>query len=217
MTAVDQSSQNLGQASQWLTWGSAAVSDALRDLGKPFQAMEGGIRPIVPSMAAAGPAYTVRCYPGATWAMELALEDAKPGDVIVVDAGGRPDIIIMGGLMAARAAHRQLAGVVVDGAVRDVDDITASGLPVFSRYITPRAGTHAEIGEWQVTICCGRLPINPGDFLVADNTGIVVVPRDMQPQVAKRAAEIHEREQRIAQHLRQGKSLQDAAVASEST
>ena len=87
---------------QWMTWGSCAVSDALRACGKAFQTMDGGIKPLAPELRLAGPAFTVRCYPGATWAMEQAIENAEPGDVLVVDAGGRDDVIIMGGLMSMR-------------------------------------------------------------------------------------------------------------------
>ncbi|MDC0935291.1 RraA family protein [Pirellulales bacterium] len=195
----------------WIAWGSAAASDALRNLGKPFQAMEGGIRPLANEMATAGPAYTVRCYPGATWALEKALEAAASGDVIVVDAGGRSDVIIMGGLMATRAAARGIAGVIVDGAVRDIPDIVATGLPVFSRYICPRAGTHAEIGEWQTTICCGRLPVRPGDWVVADQTGIVVVPQEICGDAAKQARDIWRHEQIMAEKLTAGSTLAEAA------
>ena len=134
-------------AALWQAWGSPAASDALRACGKAFQTMDGGIKPLAHNMRLAGPAFTVRCYPGATWAMEQALESAQAGDVVVVDAGGRDDVIIMGGLMSTRLHQRGIAGVIVDGAVRDVEDIIALGFPVFSRHVVARAGTFAEIGE----------------------------------------------------------------------
>jgi len=198
-------------AADWIDWGSPAASDALRKMGKAFQAMDGGIRPLSKNMKIAGPAYTVRCYPGATWALEKALDDASPGDILVVDAGGSSDVIIMGGLMATRGAQRGIAGVIVDGAIRDVEDIIATGLPVFSRHICPRAGTYAEIGEQQTTICCGRLPITPGDWVVADLSGIVVVPQEIILEVATHAALIWQREQVLADQLKEGISLSDAA------
>lgn len=199
--------------SKWCEWGSAAVSDALRGLGRAFQSMDGGLRPLVPEFRVAGPAFTVRCYPGATWALERALELTAPGDVLVVDAGERADVIIMGGLMSQRAKMKGVAGAIVDGAVRDIDDIVTLPFPVFSRFICPRAGTFAEIGEWQTTICCGRIPVVPGDWIVADRSGITVVPQALCDQVAAEAAAIHQREIRISDGLAAGLTLADAAAA----
>ena len=195
----------------WKAWGSCTVSDALRACDLAFQTMDGGIKPLAPELRLAGSAFTVRCYPGATWAMEQALEKAQPGDVLVVDAGGRDDLIIMGGLMSTRAQQRGLAGVVVDGAVRDVDDIVALNFPVFTRHVCSRAGTFAEIGELQTTLCCGRVPVSPDDWIVADNSGVVVVPKTMLDEVAKEAERVHLKENRMSDLLRQGKSLAEAA------
>ena len=173
--------------------------------------MDGGIKPLAPELRVAGPVFTVRCYPGATWALEQALEKAQPGDVLVVDAGGRDDLIIMGGLMSTRAHQRGIAGVVVDGAVRDVDEIRALNFPVFTRHVCSRAGTFAEIGELQTTLCCGRVPVSPDDWIVADNSGVVVVPKMDLEQVAVEAERIHQKELRMADSLREGKSLAEAA------
>jgi len=199
---------------RWANLGSAAVGDALRSLGKAFQCMDSGLRPLSPELAIAGPTYTVRCYPGATWAIERALEQAQSGDVLVVDAGGFTDAIVMGGLMSQRAAKRGLAAAIVDGAVRDVDQIRRIPFPLYSRGICPRAGTFAEIGEWQTIICCGRIPVSPGDWIVADGSGIVVVPSEMQSAVFAAATEIHQKEQSIARSLRNGKNLAESALAS---
>lgn len=194
--------------------GSANVSDALRALGLHFQAMDGGIRPLHPSMATAGPVFTVRCYPGATFAIEKALELARPGDVLVVDGGGYPDVILMGGLMSTRLKQRGVAGAILDAAVRDVDDIIALNFPVFSRHICPRAGTFAEIGECQTVICCGRTPVTPGDWVLADASGIVVIPANQLSATVEKAQAINHREGQIARHLREGKTLAQAAELS---
>lgn len=199
----------------WCRFGTAAVSDALRNCGKSFQAMDAEIKPLSPEMKLAGPAFTVRCYPGATWAMEQALELASPGDVLVVDGGGAADAILMGGLMSTRMQQRGVAGVIVDGAVRDVDEIIRLGFPVFSRAVCPRAGTFAEIGEWQTTVCCGRIPVTPGDWIVADRLGAVVVPVAQIEDVFITAQAIHKREQAIALQLVEGKTLGEAASATQ--
>jgi regulator of RNase E activity RraA len=194
--------------------GSANVCDALRKCGKAFCAMDGGIRPVSNEMRVVGPAFTVRCYPGATYAMEKALELASPGDVLVIDAGGHSDVIVMGGLMSTRAQARLLAGAIVDGAVRDVDQIVSLGFGVFSRHICPRSGTFDEIGEWQTTICCGRIPVRPGDWIVADRSGVVVIPVEMLGEVVEKAKEIHRREERMERHLGKGLSLSQSFEAS---
>src|SRR5438876_3594545 len=116
---------------RFVSAGSAVVCDALRTRGMAFQAMDGGIRPIAANMRLAGPAFTVRCFPGATWALEQAIEQASADDILVVDGGGYADVILMGGLMSRRAKTRGLAGAVLDAAVRDVDQITALSFPVF--------------------------------------------------------------------------------------
>jgi 4-hydroxy-4-methyl-2-oxoglutarate aldolase len=197
----------------WRELGSANVCDAMRSCGKTFQAMDPGIRNLSLTMSMAGPAFTVRCYPGATWAVEKALELAQPGDVLVIDGGGFPDAVLMGGLMSTRAHARGLAGAIVDGAVRDIDQIIAIDFPMFARHITPRGGTFAEIGEWSTTICCGRLPVRPGDWIVADSSGIAVVPLEMVDEVFDATKAINAREARMLHHLEQGKSLSEASAA----
>lgn len=191
--------------------GSANVSDALRALGRHFQAMDGGIRPLAASMRCAGPAFTVRCYPGATFALEKALEEAKPGDVLVVDGGAVPDVILMGGLMSLRAKTRGIAGAVLDAAVRDVSDVVGIGFAMFSRFVCPRAGTFAEIGERNTIICCGRVPVRPGDWIIADSSGIVVIPIELLDATVIKARAINLREQRIREGLLQGKTIDEAA------
>lgn len=194
----------------WCRLGSANTSDALRACGRYFQAMDAGIRPLSPDMRLAGPAFTVRCYPGATWAMEKSLELAPPDSILVVDGGSVPDVILMGGLMSRRAQARGIAGAVLDGAVRDVDDVIQLGFPMFCRHVAPRAGTFAEIGEWETTICCGRIPVRPRDWIVADRSGVVVIPFERLDEVRGKAEEIHAREKALAPLLEQGLSFTEA-------
>lgn len=193
-------------------WDSCVTSDALRACGSPFQGMDGGIRPLSLAMRLAGPAFTVRCYPGATWALEQALELAEPGDILVVDGGGRPDVILMGALMSTRAKARGLAGAVVDGAVRDVGDIIRLGFPVFSRHICPRAGTFDQIGDWQQPVTVGGVIIHPGDWIIGDESGVTAVPAASLARVAEQAQLVAEKERLIAAGLGRGLSLAEAAA-----
>ncbi|MFA9478250.1 RraA family protein [Phycisphaerales bacterium AB-hyl4] len=199
--------QTRSAAADWIAWGSAATGDALRGEGYPFQCMDAGIHAVAPGMKVAGPAYTVRTYPGATWALGRAIEQASAGDVLVVDAGGRPDVIIMGELMSMRAQQRGIAGVVVDGAVRDIADIDALGFPMFARYVCPRSGTHDKVGQWQTPIACGRVVVNPGDWIVADESGVTAVPADVVEPVARATAQVKAKEAAIARHLKAGCDL----------
>jgi regulator of RNase E activity RraA len=201
------------ESAAFMEIGSAHVSDALRACGRAFQAVDAGIRPVARNMRLAGPAFTVRCYPGATWALEQALELAPPGSVLAVDGGASPDVILMGGLMSTRAHARGIAGAVLDAAVRDVDDIIEVGLPVFSRYVCPRAGTFDKIGEWETIICLGRVPVRPGDWIVADCNGVVIVPAEIRNQVLDHARRIVKKESALAPLLRDGMSLEEAAAA----
>jgi 4-hydroxy-4-methyl-2-oxoglutarate aldolase len=197
----------------FLELGSAHVSDALRACGRAFQAVDAGIRPVASSMRLAGPAFTVRCYPGATWALEQAIELAPPGSVLAVDGGASPDVILMGGMMSTRAQARGIGGAVLDAAVRDVDDIVELNFPVFSRYVCPRAGTFDKIGEWETIICLGRIPVRPGDWIVADCNGVVVVPAEIRQDVLEQARQIVQKEARLQPLLRDGKSFVEAAAA----
>ena len=198
------------RSARLLTLGSAHLCDALRACGRHFQAVDGGIRPVAAGMRVAGPAFTIRCYPGATWAMEKSLELAPPGSVLAVDGAGAADVILMGGLMSTRAKSRGIAGAVLDAAVRDVEDIIALNFPVFSRYVCPRAGTFAEIGEWQTVICLGRVPIRPNDLIVADQNGVVVVPIELVDQVIEQASKIVHKEEALRKHLEAGRTFAEA-------
>jgi 3-hexulose-6-phosphate synthase/6-phospho-3-hexuloisomerase len=144
--------------------------------------------------------------------MEQALEKAEPGDALVVDGGASPDVILMGGLMSLRLKKRGIAGVVMDGAVRDIDDIVRLQFPVFTRFICPRAGVFAEVGELQTTVCCGRVPVSPGDYVVADVSGVVFVPGARVKEVAGAVERILEKEAFLEQRLAIGESLPEAAA-----
>src|SRR5690606_10990660 len=92
----------------------------------------------------------------------------------------------------------------------DVEEIIRLGLPVFTRHVCARAGTHDQIGDWQQVICCGRVPVSPGDWIVADASGVVAVPAGQVEAVAGIAAAIHDKEQALARYLAEGCNLERA-------
>ena len=172
------------------------VSDALWKVGTKAGTMDPGIKPVYPGAKLVGPAFTVKTYPGATHGTELALQQAQPGDVIVVDGEGYPGSILWGGIMSATAKSKGLAGIVIDGAARDTDDIRKMRFPVFARHVMPRAGTFAQLAEVQIAVTCGGAVVNPGDLVMGDDIGVVVVPKGRESEVLEVAEQIREKEDR---------------------
>jgi len=136
-----------------------------------------------------GPACTVRVFPGDNLMVHKALDIARPGDVIVVDAGSSPMNAVLGDLVCIKAKHRGVAGFVVDGLIRDLPGIIEVGMPVYARGTTPIGPLHRGPGEINFPISCGGTIVNPGDVIVADAAGIVAVPRDVVAEVLQRLRE----------------------------
>jgi len=142
------------------------------------------------------------------------IDNAKPGEVGVIVMEGTLDIAAMGNLMATAAKVRGMAGVVLDGAIRDVWDIRRMGLTVYARSISPRTavGHYATVAR-NVPVECGGVMVRPGDIIVADEDGVVVVPQERAVEVLKKAQEIDDRERGMFPFIRQHKSLQKAIEA----
>jgi 3-hexulose-6-phosphate synthase/6-phospho-3-hexuloisomerase len=162
----------------------------------------------------AGPAVTVRLYPGDLVDPLAALTVAAAGDVIVVDAAGETETSVWGGLMAGLGRQRRIAGAVVDGAVRDVDEVRDIGFTLFSRAVGPRAshtafsGRHEPI-EVNVPIQCGGVLVHPGDVVVGDEIGVVVVPHAQAQEVLAKAREQADREEATRRRIQEGKGLEE--------
>jgi regulator of RNase E activity RraA len=135
------------------------------------------IRPIyLPIPKLVGTAITVRAQPGDSLMVAKALAIAQPGDVIVIDGRGVMSRSMWGGQRSQLAAARGIRGAVIDGATRDTDESQAVGVPVFARAICPMGSTAKGPGELNFPIACGGVPVHPGDIVVADAEGIVVIP-----------------------------------------
>jgi 4-hydroxy-4-methyl-2-oxoglutarate aldolase len=139
------------------------------------------------------------------------IDNAKPGEVGVIVVEGDLNITGLGGLMATAAKSREMAGVIVDGAVRDVAEIRQLGLPVFSRSVAPSSvvGRYASVAN-QIPVKCAGVMVNPGDIIVAGEDGVVVVPASRAAEVLKRAQEIDELEKKMVPVILREKSLQKA-------
>ena len=187
----------------FLKVSSPNVTDAMQRQG----AMHG----IVPrlrdrSVRVAGPAVTVVTRDG-DWAKPVeAIDRAGPGDVIVIDVGGGPTAVW--GELASWSAHgRKVAAVVIDGAIRDLDAILDLGFPAFSRSVSSDAGEPKGHGEIGVEVTVGGQRVRPGDWIVGDASGLVVVPRERAQEVANRALDVLEHENRVREEIQRGSTL----------
>ncbi|MBI5723712.1 MAG: orotidine 5'-phosphate decarboxylase [Planctomycetes bacterium] len=164
-----------------------------------------GIRPLSPGQFACGPAVTVRTFPG-DWAKSVeAIDIARAGEIIVIDAAGRPPAV-WGELASESAKNKGLAGLVVNGAVRDTADIRRMGFAVWSRLTTSHAGDPHGLGQINVPIEIAGRRILPGDWIVADDDGVIVVPKPQAVEMANRAMDVLEAENRIRAEIRDGNS-----------
>lgn len=197
--------------------GPSTVGGALDALG-----IEGlvvpPIRPVADDRRFAGPAFTVNVAVGAlgTFAPEefdipAYVDTAAPGDVIAIDAGGAM-VSTMGGAAATAARLRGVAGIVVDGGVRDLSEIVESGMDLFVKHAVPVSGrTRVRTAATQVPVKLGNVTVNPGDILVGDSTGVVCIPRDRLAEVYARAEKAEAMDRVIFENVRAGKSLREAA------
>jgi len=165
-----------------------------------------GFKPVIPGSKIVGIALTVRTYPG-DWAKPVeALDIASENHVIVVDAGGE-EIAVWGELATWSAKNKKVAGVIINGGVRDIKDIREIGLPVFAKHFCARAGEPKGFGEINVPIEIDGVKIKPGDYIVAEEEGIIVIPKEIVREVANRALDVKEKEDRIREEIKRGSTL----------
>jgi RraA family protein len=161
-----------------------------------------GLRPFHRGGFMIGSALTVRTRPGDNLMVHKAIDLAQPGDVIVVDAGGELTNAIVGEIMTTLAQTRGVAGMVIDGSVRDLDAIAASDFPVYARGITHRGPYKDGPGEINVVVNVGGQTIAPGDIVVGDADGVLAVPRSEAAHVADLARAQMDREAGILNAIR---------------
>ncbi|MDD4859184.1 MAG: orotidine 5'-phosphate decarboxylase [Dehalococcoidales bacterium] len=184
---------------------TANISDAMHRTGELR-----GLKPVwvgAPGeLKFAGPAVTVRTYNGDWSAPVKAIDQAKPGDVLVIDAC-QGEIAVWGELATHSCVTQGVVGVVIDGAVRDIDDIRKLKFPLFARHFTPTAGEPKGFGEINAPIVVCNRTVEPGDWIIGDESGVVVVPRHSAMEMANRAIDVLERENRIREEIQRGSTL----------
>ena len=177
------------------------ISDAMHKKGAMIN-----ITPIKPGYHMIGQALTVETIDG-DWAKPVeAIDKATENTVLVINAHSG-HTAVWGELATRSALQRKIAGVVIDGTVRDVDDIKAMNLPIFSRYTAPNAGEPKGLGEIGSEIHCGQQKVQTGDWIIGDDSGVVVVSQSSAQEIANRALDVKEQENRIREEIKKGESL----------
>ena len=153
-----------------------------------------------------GRALTVQTSNG-DWAKPVeAIDQAKDGDVIVVDVGGAP-VAVWGELASYSAKNMGVRGIVIDGAIRDIDDIRDLEFPAFSRSVAPCAGEPKGYGGIGIEVIIGGQRVRTGDWIVGDESGLIVIPKESAVEVANRALAVHENENRTREEIKRGSTL----------
>jgi 4-hydroxy-4-methyl-2-oxoglutarate aldolase len=162
------------------------------------------MRPIYPSARVAGPAVTVLCQSGDNLMIHAAVEVCQPGDVLVVTTGSDSTDGMFGDLLATSLVAHGVLGLVIDAGVRDVSELTAMDFPVWSRAISAQGTVKATAGSVNIPVVCAGAAIQPGDVIVGDMDGVVVVPRENTAEVAKASEARVAKEEKNRHSLRSG-------------
>lgn len=192
--------------------GTTTVSDALDRLGINGQAL--GIRPIDRSFSLCGRAFTVRTIAvdaKAPGSVGDYIDDVPPGEVVVLDNAGRMDATVWGDILTVMANLRGLGGTVIHGVCRDASRSLEVGYPIFSRGTYMRTGKDRVQAEgYNVPVSLGEVRVRPGDLLLGDADGVIVIPREQESEVLAAAKQIEEAEDRIRQEIMSGTRLDEA-------
>ncbi len=180
--------------------GVATVHEAQgrRGLMKPY------LRPIYPAAKAAGPAVTVLCHPGDNLMIHAAVEVCRPGDVMVVAVVAESTDGMFGELLATSLRAHGVAGLVIDAGSRDIVKLTEMNFPVWSRAVSAQGTVKETAGSVNVDVVCAGAIVHPGDVIVGDQDGVVVVPRSRTAEIAKLGEQRSAKEERTRERLRSG-------------
>lgn len=188
----------------------ATVSDVQRNLQTTY-CMDPAIHSLILGVRVSGPAFTILARGGSIISVHKALLEAPPGSVLVVggETSQHSNGALFGKLMAVQAKLRGILGLVVDGPVRDIADLRELRFPVFARGTTPHVGLNRVVGQTQVPVPCGGLIVNPGDYVLGDDDGVVVVQPSLADQIVSQAEERVKKEEGYLARMQAGEHLAD--------
>lgn len=190
---------------EWIGVPAAVVSDCLNR----SQAMVGAISPLAPDMRIVAQARTVECMVADNSALHGAINMCEPGDVLVCNAQGFEDTAVFGGLLTRSAIKRGVAGLVIDGAVRDSTEIIEAGFPCFTRAVVPRGPHKGFGGVIDGPISCGGVAVSPGDLIIGDADGVTVLPVARVAEVLVSVHAVIAREEKALSALADGGTLSE--------
>lgn len=176
---------------------SSIVSDCMEKLF----AMDDAIRPFHPKPKIVGHALTIHCPPGDNLVIQKAIEMAEPGDVLVMNAGGTTTQAPVGEIIVRNCIRKGIVGLIIDGAVRDTDILPTLPIPVYAKGVTHRGCYKNGPGEINVPIACGGIIVRPGDLVIGDSDGIMVVPYEEAENLLPNLRETFQNEQTIIEKI----------------
>lgn len=189
----------------WRAFSTTTISDALNR----SQCMAAAIKPLTPDLRICGQARTVIPMPGDNSMVHVACSVAEPGEIVVVAGTGFEDIAMCGEVVVHCAVKRGLGGMVVDGSIRDSEEIARTGFPIFCRGLVPRGPHKLFGGLLDGAAAVGGVSVKPGDLIVGDRDGVVVVPLELLEVTYKDCLMILDRERRWEDGIAQGRTLMD--------
>lgn len=218
--------QHIIEAFKKMEGVTPTVSDVLDSLGINGTISANRLKPVINGKKIVGPAVTIRYIPesytpdyGYHNNMRAKLADrdvyaiAEKGDVPVFDAGGLEDVSVMGGLSTLIAKKWGMAGNIIDGGVRDIDSIRGLDYPVWSRGQTPKTGKYrVEAMEINGPVCIAGVRVNPGDLIIADDSGVVVVPHERVEEVLEKTIQANEKEESVVRLIEQGATVEELSA-----
>ncbi len=196
--------EQLSLARQFCGIPTGNLSDALGKKGN----LQAAIKPVYPTARLAGPAFTVTCHPADNLTIHKAIDLAPAGSVLVVNAGGYVEAGLFGAIMALACQVKGIAGLVLDGGCRDIEELEEIDFPVFARGVNPGGTVKETLGAIGLPIQCGGVMVAPGDIMVGDRDG-VVVPAARAAEALEKARAIFQKEIHVRDLLRQGKTTME--------
>jgi 3-hexulose-6-phosphate synthase/6-phospho-3-hexuloisomerase len=206
ITTIEKKSPDEEIRSLLLQVSAPNVTDAMHRKGAMSEIVS-----ICGNVKMVGRAVTVQTFAG-DWAKPVeAIDVARKNEVIVINNDGATHIAPWGELATLSCVKKGISGIVIDGAVRDVDDIRIMKFPLFAKAIVPNAGEPKGFGEINAEIQCGGQYVRPGDWIIGDESGVVVIPAERAYEIARRALEVRKNEERIREEIRRGSTLSEVA------